>query len=161
MDIQPNYLQWLTQETPTKWWHDSAIPSEIDEAIANGALGVTTNPVLTFKSLQAAPDFWQPQVEQIPQDLPPTERAEALLKLIATYAAAKFRPVFDRTGGKHGYALGAAQSRHLQRFRQDAGAGAALPLLGRQRGSQVTHGKGGSAGYRGIGCSRHSGVHNA
>jgi transaldolase len=106
MSTQSNYLQWLADETPTKWWHDSAIPSEIDEAIASGALGVTTNPVLTYKSLQAVPDFWQPQVDQIPQDLPPAERAEALLKLIATYAAGKFKPVFERTKGQHGYALG-------------------------------------------------------
>lgn len=54
-----NYLQWLSSETPTKFWHDSAIPSEIDAAIANGALGVTTNPVLTYKTLQAVPEFWQ------------------------------------------------------------------------------------------------------
>jgi len=101
-----NYLQWLEAETPTTWWHDSAIPSEIDEAIESGALGVTTNPVLTYKSLQAVPEFWQPQVDTIPEDLAPAERAEALLKLIATYAAGKFRPVFERTGGHHGYALG-------------------------------------------------------
>ena len=106
MNKEMNYLQWLAEETPTKWWHDSAIPSEIDEAIASGALGVTTNPVLTYKSLQAVPDFWQPQVDQISQDLPPAERAEALLKLIATYAAGKFKPVFERTKGQHGYALG-------------------------------------------------------
>jgi transaldolase len=101
-----NYLEWLSTETPTKWWHDSAIPGEIDEAIANGALGVTTNPVLAYKSLQAVPEFWQPQVEQISQDLAPAERAEALLKLISTYAAGKFKPVFERTKGQHGYALG-------------------------------------------------------
>lgn len=46
-----NYLQWLAHDTPTRWWHDSAIPAEIDAAIANGALGVTTNPVLTYRSL--------------------------------------------------------------------------------------------------------------
>ncbi len=52
-----NYLQWLTSQTPTKFWHDSAIPAEIDAAIENGALGVTTNPVLTYKTLQAVPEF--------------------------------------------------------------------------------------------------------
>ena len=35
-----NYLQWLTQNTPTKFWHDSAIPAEIDAAIENGELTV-------------------------------------------------------------------------------------------------------------------------
>ena len=106
VNTMKNYLEWLTQETPTKWWHDSAIPSEIDEAIADGALGVTTNPVLTYKSLQAVPEFWQPQVDKVPDDLQPSERAEALLKIIATYAAGKFKKIYDQTEGQHGYALG-------------------------------------------------------
>lgn len=101
-----NYLQWLTQSTPTKFWHDSAIPEEIDAAIENGALGVTTNPVLTYKTLQAAPEFWQPEVDKIPKTLTPPQRAEALLKMVAVYAAGRFRPIFQQTEGEHGYALG-------------------------------------------------------
>lgn len=101
-----NYLQWLTQMTPTKFWHDSAIPSEIDQAIANGARGVTTNPVLTYKTLQAVPEFWQPQVDLIPQDLKPGERAEALLKMVACYAASKLHDIYVDTDGTEGYALG-------------------------------------------------------
>lgn len=101
-----NYLQWLSQNTPTKFWHDSAIPSEIDEAIENGALGVTTNPVLTYKTLQAVPEFWQPQVDMISPDLLPSERAEALLKMVACYAAGKFHDIFLETKGMQGYALG-------------------------------------------------------
>ena len=101
-----NYLEWLTEKTPTRWWHDSAIPGEIDEAISNGALGVTTNPVLTYKSLQAVPEFWQPQVDEIPQGLPPGERAEALLRIIASYAAGQFKKIYEKTSGRHGYALG-------------------------------------------------------
>lgn len=101
-----NYLEWLAQDTSTKWWHDSAIPAEIDQAIASGALGVTTNPVLTHKSLQAVPEFWQPQVDQINPDLEPDQRAEALLKMVAQYAAGKFRQVYRETNGQHGYALG-------------------------------------------------------
>ena len=101
-----NYLQWLTSQTPTKFWHDSAIPAEIDAAIENGALGVTTNPVLTYKTLQAVPEFWQPMVDKIDQDLTPNEHAEALLQMVATYAAGKFTKVFEETKGQHGYALG-------------------------------------------------------
>jgi transaldolase len=101
-----NYLQWMTTETPTKFWHDSAIPSEIDEAIENGALGVTTNPVLTYKTLQAVPEFWQPEVDKIPNDIKPEERAEELLRIVATYAAGKFIDVYHATNGEDGYALG-------------------------------------------------------
>jgi transaldolase len=101
-----NYLEWLAQDTPTKWWHDSAIPAEIDAAIANGALGVTTNPVLTYQSLQAVPDFWKSEVERIPSELAPAQRAEELLRIIALHAAARFRGIYERTEGQHGYALG-------------------------------------------------------
>ncbi len=101
-----NYFEWLCSETPTRFWHDSAIPSEIDAAVKLGALGVTTNPVLTYKTLQAVPEFWQPEVDKIPQDLKPEERAEALLKMVATYAAHKFDKVFKETDGANGYALG-------------------------------------------------------
>jgi transaldolase len=101
-----NYLEWLAQDTPTRWWHDSAIPSEIDAAIANGALGVTTNPVLTYKSLQAVPDFWKPQVDEIPGDLAPALRAEELLRIVASHAASRLEDIHERTEGRHGYALG-------------------------------------------------------
>ena len=37
-----NYLEWLSAHTPTKWWHDSAIPDEIERGLAMGALGITT-----------------------------------------------------------------------------------------------------------------------
>ena len=101
-----NYLQWLAAETPTQWWHDSAIPEEIEAGLANGALGVTTNPVLTYKTLQARPEFWRAGVAALPQSLVLEGRAEALLKLVATYAAKAVEPVFKKTGGRHGYALG-------------------------------------------------------
>jgi hypothetical protein len=29
-----NYLQWLSQETETVWWHDSAEPAEIAQGLA-------------------------------------------------------------------------------------------------------------------------------
>ncbi|MFO7532543.1 MAG: transaldolase family protein [Candidatus Limnocylindrales bacterium] len=101
-----DYLEWLTQDTPTKWWHDSAIPAEIDAAIARGALGVTTNPVLTYKSLQAVPDFWKPEVDRIPLGLSPELRAEGLLRIIACYAATRFQGIHEQTEARHGYALG-------------------------------------------------------
>lgn len=101
-----NYLQWLSTETPTRFWHDSAIPEEIEEGIANGALGVTTNPVLTYKTLQACPEFWQPMVDKIPEDLSGSAYAEELLKMVAVYAAEKFYHVYEETKGEQGYALG-------------------------------------------------------
>ena len=84
-----NYFDWLEEQTSTKWWHDSGNPDEIDLALTRHAKGVTTNPVLTYRTFQMQPEFWQKQVDQIPQDYDFIERAEALLKLVATYAASR------------------------------------------------------------------------
>ena len=102
-----NYLEWINQCTPTRWWHDSGNPAEIDLALKRGATGVTTNPVLTFRSFTSEPDFWTPKVLALGDDFPTTEaHAEALLKLVATYAADKVRHIYDATDGADGYALG-------------------------------------------------------
>ena len=101
-----NYLEWINQCTPTRWWHDSGNPDEIELAIRRGATGVTTNPVLTFRSFQSQPEFWNPKVVALGDDFEPEARAEALLKLVATYAVEKVRPVYERTNGADGYALG-------------------------------------------------------
>lgn len=104
--MEKNYLQWLSSETPTTWWHDSANPDEIEQGLANGALGVTTNPVLTYKTLQAHPEIWEPKIKDILEILAPEERAEMLLKIIATHAAKMVEQIFHNTEGRHGYALG-------------------------------------------------------
>jgi transaldolase len=50
-----SYLRWLVSQTPTRWWHDSGDPQELERALAQGASGVTTNPVLTYQALRAQP----------------------------------------------------------------------------------------------------------
>lgn len=100
-----NYFEWL-KTTNTSWWHDSANPDEILRAKGLGAMGVTTNPVLTYKTFQAHPEIWMPLVEKISDDLDFEERAEALLKLVATAAAKEFEDVYAATDGRHGLALG-------------------------------------------------------
>lgn len=100
------YLEWINQCTPTKWWHDSGNPDEIELALERGATGVTTNPVLTFRSFQSQPEYWTPKVLALGDDFEPEQRAEALLKLVATFAADKVRAIYDETDGADGYALG-------------------------------------------------------
>ncbi|MEA4966082.1 MAG: transaldolase family protein [Oscillospiraceae bacterium] len=101
-----NYLEWITSCTKTRWWHDSGNPEEIGLALRRGATGVTTNPVLTFRSFQSQPDFWNPKVLALGDEFEPEARAEALLRLVATYAAEQVRPIYERTDGRDGYALG-------------------------------------------------------
>lgn len=101
-----SYLKWMAVHTATSWWHDSARPTEISEALQEGALGVTTNPVLTYKTLHEDAAFWAPRIHGLPDGLLGSERAEELLKIVAVYAASFFAPVYERTRHQHGYALG-------------------------------------------------------
>lgn len=104
--MEDTYFAWLAKNTPTRWWHDSGSPQEILLAKQRGALGVTTNPVLTYRTFRSEPEFWQEKVARIPASLDFEARAEALLQLVATYAASQFRGIFIETGGRQGLALG-------------------------------------------------------
>jgi transaldolase len=97
------YLKWLSGSTSTKWWHDSADPDELNESLANGAAGVTTNPVLIKQSLYSRPDIWDPLISDISRDLKGPEKAEEIQKRITQDLALKLEPVYRQTGGKHGY----------------------------------------------------------
>lgn len=99
------YWQWF-RNSGSVWWHDSGNPDEISAAILNGAQGVTTNPVLTYKTLIERPDFWKERLKAVPQNLTPELHAEELLKIVVTYAAGELHAIFEDTDHKQGYALG-------------------------------------------------------
>lgn len=98
-----NYFLWLTNETPTTWWHDSGDPAELRQGLANGATGVTTNPVLTYRALRANPDLFGDQIKALPGDLDPERRAEELMSIMVRNAAKMLEPVYARTQGELGY----------------------------------------------------------
>ena len=85
-----NYLQWLVRETPTTWWHDSADPDEIRQALAYGATGVTTNPLLTSRTLRGRPEIWADALRLVSKDLPAERRAEELMSHVVRRAARAF-----------------------------------------------------------------------
>src|SRR5664279_1042616 len=97
------YLQWSYNETQADWWHDSAIIEELDDAIANGAVGLTTNPLLIKLSLFAKPDVWRPMLKDIPASLTPTQKAEEIARVITTHLAAKLLPIFEKTKREKGF----------------------------------------------------------
>ena len=98
-----NYLEWLSGETPTSWWHDSADPKELAQGKAWGAQGVTTNPVLASTALTGNLDYWREKLGEIEPWLPAAERAERLMSAVVRNAAAAFEPVYRETGRLRGY----------------------------------------------------------
>ena len=98
-----SYLRWLVNETPTKWWHDSGDPDELDRALAHGASGVTTNPVLAAQTLRTRADAWRPRIGALGTDMKPGERAEKLMSAVVQAAAQKLEPQYQASSGKQGY----------------------------------------------------------
>lgn len=97
------YLKWMAESTDTKWWHDSAVPEEIEGSLKNGATGVTTNPPLVAAALAAAPEFWRPLLKDISPDLEPAAKAEEIIKRVTQKAAGMLEPIYHGSEGRQGY----------------------------------------------------------
>jgi transaldolase len=101
------YLDWVIRNTRTQWWHDSAQPAELALGLERGAIGVTTNPYLANVALAKGRQLWAPAIEAVlAQDLPPEQKAEALMRIAVTTAAAKLMPQFEASQGQSGLVCG-------------------------------------------------------
>lgn len=98
-----DYLQWLSKSTQSNWWQDSAELESMDEAIANGATGVTTNPLLVKRSLFGKTETWRPFLQGIPDSLHGSDKAEEIVRRITVEIARKFEPIYRQTDGAQGY----------------------------------------------------------
>ena len=97
------FLKWMSEETETTWWNDSGIPEEISGALAQGAVGVTTNPVLSFRALSTLKDPWKKEIQEALRGTLGLDKATALTGVVVKKAADMLYPVFKKTGGRSGY----------------------------------------------------------
>jgi len=99
-----NYLHWLGSETPTQWWNDSGDLQELESAMLNGAVGVTTNPVLSATVLKKNPNPWKDSIQLVLSGSGSiSEKAEDLVGIVVKASAEKVYPVFEKTNGAMGY----------------------------------------------------------
>lgn len=96
------YLQWLTRETPSVYWHDSAVVSELDTALQNGACGLTTNPFLIASTLKAQPEFWRSVLPGVNPDIRGDARAQAWTAQTAAWLAERVHPLYTQGGTRGG-----------------------------------------------------------
>ena len=99
-------LKVMTETTPTRFFNDSCAQSELDYAVARGATGATSNPVICLSVLRSEADRWVPRVaEIISEHRNFNERALAwqLYTEMGAAGAELLLPVFernDRTWGR-------------------------------------------------------------
>jgi transaldolase len=101
---QYNFFEWITRETNTKWWVDTADPDEVQNGLLHHALGVTMNPLLLSQVLGKRPDMLWKLKDKITSKDPKTfDKAEIIMKEATCIIADLIKPVFDKTLAKSGY----------------------------------------------------------
>jgi len=98
-----NYFHWLTSQTPTQWWHDSAAPEEIRYGLEHHASGATTNPVLVATTLTKQPEKWASGLFAFRNEKDGEKRTESLVQAVVTHAAKEFLPVYEKSQSNCGY----------------------------------------------------------
>ncbi len=88
------------------WWNDSCDLRELAEAVKNGAVGATSNPLIVSTALATDRERWMPVLDGLIRDHPTEIEDDIAWRLIAQIgreAAAILQPVYERTGGKKGF----------------------------------------------------------
>jgi transaldolase len=88
------------------WWNDSGVPAELAEAVALGAVGGTSNPVIVAQAALAHPELCLPILEHLVAEHPQATEDDLAWKLIHTLgldAASRLRAVHEATRGRKGY----------------------------------------------------------
>ena len=88
------------------WWNDSGVPAELAEAVALGAVGGTSNPVIVYQTVKSNPELCLPLLDSLIGQDPRGTEDDLAWKLIAALgreSARRLLPVFEATRGAKGY----------------------------------------------------------
>ena len=96
------YMRWLSEKTEGVWWIDSIDPDDVKRALDLGAVGITVNPLLCARALQAKPDYWRKLIGPIPAGSV-DERAREVIKRMTIHATEWVKAIYEKSGGKQGY----------------------------------------------------------
>ena len=97
------YLSWLSSNTSSIYWHDSAVKAQQEAAYSNGASGMTTNPFLVGATLNSNKEFWAEQLKSIPKGLKGEQKIEALMQLVVGYYSDINMPLYQNGVVGKGY----------------------------------------------------------
>lgn len=92
-------LHAMAMTTPTQYWNDSCSVQELQYAIARGATGATSNPVIVLNVLKKEMPLWQERIQQVIAENPTATDAEVSWQVyqeIAVHGAEQLLPVFER-----------------------------------------------------------------
>src|SRR5437867_1388722 len=89
--------------TATQYWNDSCSVEELAYAIANGAVGATSNPTIVLAVLKKELPAWRNRILQTIAENPAWSEVEVAWKIIeelAIKAASQLLPIYKREEGR-------------------------------------------------------------
>ncbi len=98
-------LHEMTLTTPTTYWNDSCSVAELEYAIARGASGATSNPVILLNILKKEMHLWRDRILQIVTENPTWTETQVSWQIyaeIAQHGARLMLPVHERLQHKWG-----------------------------------------------------------
>jgi transaldolase len=98
-------LKLTTMMGKNDFWNDSCSVKELTYAIANGAVGATSNPTIVIGVLKNELETWQGPLRKIIKNNPKwteSEVAWSLIEEMALKAAELLMPIFEREKGRKG-----------------------------------------------------------
>ncbi len=101
----PTPLQRTASEFPTDYWNDSCNEAELTYAIANGAVGATTNPTIVGSVMKQEYDVWAPRVREIAAQNPTWTDQEVTWQVIEEMAIRGWKmlePIYQAEHGQKG-----------------------------------------------------------
>ena len=88
------------------WWNDSCDINELSDAVANGAVGATSNPVIVAAAVKADPERWVPVIQELIQNYPTDSEEDIawrLIERVGTDASKLLLPVYEESKGVKGH----------------------------------------------------------
>jgi transaldolase len=95
----------MVRTTPTQYWNDSCSVEELQYAIARGAVGATSNPVIVLNVLKKEMPLWEDRIRQVIRENPTWSEIQVSWKIyeeVAVNGANQLLPVFEREQHKRG-----------------------------------------------------------
>ena len=95
----------MVETTPTDYWNDSCSIEELTYAIANGAVGATSNPTIVGEVLAKEMETWRPRIAELARanvTWTEDEVSWAFIEEMATSASKLLLPVFERDARAQG-----------------------------------------------------------
>ncbi|HYO59098.1 transaldolase family protein [Archangium sp.] len=114
------------------FWNDSCALNELEEAVRNGAVGATSNPVIVSAAVTGEKERWLPVLDRLLREHPADTEDEAtwrLVDVVVKEAAALLAPVHEATGGRKGYLSAQVSPKFYRCTRRMVEHGVALAAL--------------------------------